>query len=93
MTAPAIDAILKERGLNYGSYIRQSQITCELLATMRRYCDWENQLAPDQQESLLMFCVKCARILNGNPNYADNWRDLEGYAKLVADRLSAPEGE
>lgn len=32
---------------------------------------------------------KIARILNGDPDYVDNWVDIAGYAKLVADRLQA----
>lgn len=34
-----------------------------------------------------MIFNKVARILNGNPNYADSWVDIAGYAKLVSDRL------
>lgn len=49
----------------------------------KRGCD----LAPDQRESLEMVMHKIARIINGDPNYADSWHDIAGYAKLVADRL------
>jgi hypothetical protein len=34
-----------------------------------------------------MIFHKIARILNGNPDYVDNWIDIAGYAKLVADDL------
>lgn len=34
-----------------------------------------------------MIAHKIGRILNGDPNYADSWIDIAGYAKLVADRL------
>ena len=34
-----------------------------------------------------MIFAKVGRILNGDPNYADSWIDIAGYAKLVADRL------
>lgn len=44
-------------------------------------------LAPDQREALEMIAHKIGRILNGDPNYADSWADIAGYAKLVADRL------
>ena len=39
------------------------------------------------REALEMICTKMARIINGDPTYADNWLDIAGYAKLVADRL------
>jgi hypothetical protein len=45
------------------------------------------RLDPDQKEALEMIVHKIARILNGDPNYADSWVDIAGYAKLVADRL------
>jgi len=40
-----------------------------------------------------MIANKLGRILNGDPNYADSWMDIAGYAKLVADRLEAVSGE
>lgn len=45
------------------------------------------KLAPDQQQALDTICDKIARILNGDPDYTDNWHDIQGYAKLVEDRL------
>lgn len=44
-------------------------------------------LADDQYEALDMIAHKIARIINGDPDYADSWDDIAGYAKLVADRL------
>ena len=29
--------------------------------------------------------------MNGDPNYADSWIDIAGYAKLVSDRLEGVE--
>ena len=40
-----------------------------------------------QRESLEMICHKIARILNGDPNYIDNWTDIAGYAVLVEQEL------
>ena len=34
---------------------------------------------------------KIARILNGDPNYIDNWIDLVGYSQLVVNRLEKEE--
>ena len=31
---------------------------------------------------------KIGRILNGDPNYDDNWKDIAGYSKLIADELN-----
>ena len=53
----------------------------------KRGCD----LSPDQREALEMIAHKIARILNGDPDYADSWHDIAGYAQLVADRLNGIE--
>jgi len=45
--------------------------------------DWEAY----QLEAMEMILHKISRISNGDPNYADSWRDIAGYATLVADRL------
>jgi hypothetical protein len=34
-----------------------------------------------------MILMKLARALNGDPNDTDNWHDIQGYAKLVEDRI------
>jgi hypothetical protein len=44
-------------------------------------------LTDDQWEAMEMIAHKLARIINGDPDYHDNWADIAGYAKLVADRL------
>lgn len=44
-----------------------------------------------QREAIEMICHKLARIVNGDPYYADSWTDIAGYAKLVADRLERTE--
>lgn len=88
MSTP-IDFILGQRGRTYGNFLTQSHIAAEIKEAMRRHTrgGWDEELAPDQREALEMFAVKIARIINGDPNYADNWRDIEGYARLVANRL------
>ena len=34
-----------------------------------------------------MITNKMARIVNGDPNYIDNWHDIAGYATLVEQEL------
>lgn len=84
-----IDAVLSERGSRYGRFVDHASITMSLKNAIR----WHREvrefglLADDQQEALDMICHKIGRIVNGDPNYADSWIDIAGYAKLVADRL------
>ncbi len=83
-----VDAILEERGSRYGPFISHAMITQLLKGTMNTYLTQHSKtLMPDQQEALDMIFHKIGRILNGDPDYADSWIDIAGYAKLVADRL------
>lgn len=84
----SITATLTERGARYGLFKDHAEIAQTLKATIKSYMmeKW-NELEDDQREALEMICHKIARIANGDPNYADSWVDIAGYAKLVADRL------
>jgi hypothetical protein len=84
----SVDAVLAERGSRYGNFIDHARITQELKRVSYDFFVGKNkQLADDQQEALDMIFHKIGRILNGDPNYADSWIDIAGYATLVADRL------
>lgn len=78
-------ALLIERGKTHGDFTEHAQITQNMKACMRQYEGW-SRLTPSQMEALEMIIHKIGRILAGNPNYADHWDDIAGYAKLVADR-------
>ncbi len=46
------------------------------------------KLDADQMEALEMIMHKIGRIINGDADYDDSWRDIAGYAMLVCDRLN-----
>ena len=79
-----VDCILDERHKTYGSFMDVAAVACALRAIIR---DRRPDLMPDQEEALTMICNKIARITNGDANHLDSWRDIAGYAQLVADRL------
>ena len=84
----SVDAVLAERGARYGSFIDQARVAQELKGVMGESLLAQGKMLDDDQiEALEMIFSKLARILNGDPNYADSWIDIAGYAKLVADRL------
>ncbi len=83
-----ITEILDERGKRYGKFKDHAEISQRLKYVVR---DRRDVLLDDQREALEMICHKIARILNGDPNYADSWIDIAGYAQLVADRLQGIE--
>jgi hypothetical protein len=83
-----LSKILEERGKRYGCFKDHAAVTMKLKLIARGHlCDHRVYLAHDQEEALDMIFHKIGRILNGDPNYADSWDDIAGYAKLVADRL------
>lgn len=81
-----IDATLAERGARYGEFRDHAAIAQSLQTVMRGTPGWE-RLAPDQKQALTVIADKIARMLNGDPNYVDNWHDIIGYSKLVETRL------
>ena len=85
-----IEKTLKERGDRYGSFFDHAMIAQNLQDTMRK-CEGWDMLAPDQKQALTVISDKIARMLNGQPDYRDNWHDIVGYAKLVDDRLALSE--
>ncbi len=81
-----IDATLAERGARYGEFKDHAVIAQDLQDVMRTAPGWE-RLAPDQKQALTVISDKIARMLNGDPNYVDNWHDIIGYSKLIESRL------
>jgi hypothetical protein len=84
----SITGVLEQRGSRYGKFDTHAEVTQTLKAIFRAKMGekWDN-LADDQKESLEMIAHKLGRIINGDPDYADSWVDIAGYATLVADRL------
>jgi hypothetical protein len=91
-TPTVIDAVLAERGSRYGVFTGHARITQGLKNIISEELRRQDKvLADDQLEALDMITHKIGRIVNGDPNYADSWVDIAGYAKLVADRLEGVE--
>ena len=81
-----VEEVLEERGKRYGSFYSHAEIAQRLKFIMQQETSW-NKLGSDQKEALEMIQHKVARILNGDPDYDDNWIDIAGYSTLVAERL------
>lgn len=81
-----IGGTLAERGKRYGTFTGHAAITQALKSEMNTHPGW-TRLEADQREALEMIAHKIGRILNGDPNYADSWHDIAGYAALVDKRL------
>jgi hypothetical protein len=85
-----VDATLAERGENYGDFSDNAEYSQDLKFRMQTTVSWDASPAY-VKEALELIASKIARMLSGTPMYADSWRDIQGYAKLVEDRIN--EGE
>lgn len=81
-----VEQTLAERGNRYGDFTDHAAICQSLKRVMTCQEGWGG-LTDVQRQALDVIADKIARILSGDPNYADNWHDIQGYAKLVEDRL------
>lgn len=81
-------SILDEREKTHGSYTQLAALAQDLKTRIRSE---SRSLSAQQQESLEMICVKIARIVCGNANEMDHWRDIAGYAELIYRKRRAGE--
>jgi hypothetical protein len=81
-----VEQVLEERGKDYGDYVGKALFIQGVKYLMRKGPSW-NAMDADMRESMEMIAHKMGRVVYGDPNYADSWIDIAGYAKLVADRL------
>lgn len=82
-TQKSLEQTLTDRGGAYGDFGQMAVLAQSL----------KNQLvtvhmSAVQREAMQLICTKLARIACGNPNHADSWRDISGYAELVVKFLA-----
>ena len=83
----SVNKTLEERGSRYGQFADHARIAQGVQDVMRAAPKW-NDLDPDMKQALTVIADKIGRILNGDPFYVDNWHDIQGYAKLIEDRIN-----
>jgi len=81
-----IDEILAERAKTHGDYTEHADCTQEIMAVLAKHRRFAG-LAADQKETLHMIAHKMGRVVTGNPDIAEHWDDIAGYAKLSGDRV------
>ncbi len=86
--AQDVNATLNDRAKTHGSFIDNGRIMQMLKCDMRQEGKNWAKLSMYQKEALEMIQHKIGRILSGNPNEPDHWRDIAGYATLVENILT-----
>lgn len=77
----SVNQTLEERGSRYGCYHDHATASGALWEAMRAQPGWD-RLTSAHKHAITMIAEKMGRILSGDPNYADNWHDIQGYARL-----------
>jgi hypothetical protein len=76
-----ISDTIKARNSIHGDWANNARIANMLKLTFHGEVGWE-AFNVEQQEALDLIAVKLSRILSGDPNHADHWHDVAGYATL-----------
>ena len=87
----SINRTLEQRGSRYGKFKDVASTTYALQEILRDAKSYKH-MSDDQVIALDMICNKMARIVNGDPNYIENWHDIAGYSTLIEKSLMTTEG-
>lgn len=82
-----VENTLRERGKRYGDFADHARVAQTIKRAFDDKASNYNDLPDMHRQALEVIADKIARILTGDFQYADNWHDIQGYAKLVEDRL------
>jgi|HubBroStandDraft_3_1064219.scaffolds.fasta_scaffold01536_10 hypothetical protein len=86
LAARAKEAPEQVRGATHGDYTNMSLRIQTIKSAMHSGPQWDN-MSPGQREALELIATKIGRIVCGDPNHHDHWRDIVGYATLALDRI------
>lgn len=87
--------ILAARGLEYGEFAHNAELTQLLMSTVARHLSVRyntgirRHFNYPEAEALHMIFHKISRLVNGNPHHLDSWQDIAGYAELVVRDLGS----
>lgn len=83
-----MDDLLEQRRQTHGDFPDVAVIAQKTKDIWRAGARWET-LSPVQREGLEMIAHKAARIVRGDANHLDHWRDIAGYAQRVIEWVIA----
>ncbi len=87
-----IEEVLNQRQATYGSFTKNAEVSQMLKYFMTQGTNYKQMPVP-HREALEMIVHKIARIVNGDPNYIDNWVDIIGYSQLVIEEIKSYDEE
>lgn len=68
----------------YGSFRERAEVVDVLTDAVESHPNWKQRLQANHRHAIRMILEKIGRVVvGGDPSYADNWKDIQGYAKLA----------
>jgi len=80
-----IEETLDAREKTHGDFEKVSMVAQEIKGIVSENAT--HTVSVEKREAIDMIATKIARIVCGNPNDPDHWLDIEGYARLVRERI------
>jgi hypothetical protein len=85
-----VKTLIDGRTNTYGEFNENARLTQQMYDVMQLHPGWA-RLDYGKRHAAYMIVHKLSRIVEGDPEYDDNWADIEGYARLAKERLKKPE--
>lgn len=83
VATPSTDALLQERHTTHGSFGHNAMVSQLVKVFIKDQAATNGvQFTNVQAEAIDQIALKLSRIVS-NPNNADNWADIAGYAQLA----------
>lgn len=84
----SVEETLKERGANYGDYMRGVKARANIMAIMNQVHNEEHGCdIPEMYMGAIWDVVNKLCRIAVTPPHIDSWHDIQGYAKLTEDAL------
>jgi hypothetical protein len=88
----SVEETLVTRRSTHGDFTEFSEVSQSLSRVMRSSPNFSSKMTDTQIEALEMVFHKAARILTGEPDFAEHWHDIAGYATRAEERCTDYEG-
>lgn len=78
------NSVLQERSATHGDFEHWAKVSQRLKFALAEGASW-NTMGAVQREALEAVMGKLARIVTGDPNFIDHYRDIIGYTQRAMD--------
>ena len=81
-----LENTLKQRHSTHGEFTDNSKLTEDIMDLLRQSPCWNN-LPAFVKVGVYMIIHKLSRAMHGDAFFYDHWKDIQGYAKCIEDRI------